>query len=62
MAARSGDNWREDDGSYELEVFAICDEPKCRQPIYMGEEYFDADGIYYCEKCFQKKRKVAEPE
>lgn len=53
-----GDNWREDDGSRKKKIFGYCEE--CFGKILYGEDILDIHGTLYCEKCFQKMRKVAE--
>ena len=35
------------------EPASICDCKRCREPIFIGDEYYDFQGDCYCEECFE---------
>ena len=39
------------------EVYCHCD--RCGQEIYVGEECYDINGEYICEKCISRHRITA---
>lgn len=43
---------------YEEEVADCCD--CCGRDIYVGEEYYDVDGVVICENCIKDYKKTAE--
>lgn len=34
----------------------------CGEPIYEGDDYYDIDGVAWCEDCIRAARKTAELE
>lgn len=41
-------------------IFAHCCD--CGDEIYEGEDYFDFDGMPFCEVCVMGKKRIAELE
>ena len=42
---------------YPRKIECECD--LCAIPIETGDDYYDIDGLYVCERCVDRSRKIA---